>query len=152
MHLSLFDVAARFDHLKPAQVLDGFVGALNGPANGILNGSGGSASKLDEFIDWVFHTRFFRYRKRTIENQAICCLCLVAVNVFWRLAFQSRLRGGPIIRHGVKPYRGLWELPASKNGPSERCALSCRRSLSHVAVASKQAAQDRKSTRLNSSH
>jgi hypothetical protein len=30
MHFSLFNVAARFNHLKPAQVLDGFVRALNG--------------------------------------------------------------------------------------------------------------------------
>src|ERR1035437_364271 len=68
IHLSFVDVAARFDHLKPAQVLDGFVRTLNGSGNSVLDGSGGGAGELDEFIDWVFHTRFFRYRKRTIEN------------------------------------------------------------------------------------
>jgi hypothetical protein len=59
MHLSLGDVAARFDHLKPTQVFDGFVCPLNGLVNGILNGSGGSAGEFDEFIDWVFHVWFF---------------------------------------------------------------------------------------------
>jgi len=55
MHLSLFDVASRFNHLKPAQVLDGFVRAFDGRFNGILNGSGGRAGEFDEFIDGVFH-------------------------------------------------------------------------------------------------
>jgi len=68
MHLAFFDVAARFDHLKPAQVLDGLVRPLNGLIHGILNGSGGSAGEFNEFIDGFFHTRFFGYRKRTIEN------------------------------------------------------------------------------------
>ena len=68
MHLSPVDVATRFDHLEPAQVFDGFVRALNGLVNGVLNGSGGGAGEFNEFIDWVFHTLFFRHRKRTIEN------------------------------------------------------------------------------------
>jgi hypothetical protein len=62
MHLSLGDVAARFDHLKPAQVLDGFVCALDGLVHGVLDGSGGSASKFDEFIDGVFHMQFLDSR------------------------------------------------------------------------------------------
>ena len=59
LHFSLFDIAARFNDLKPRQVLDGFVRALNGVANGLFDGNGGSASKFDEFIDVVFHVRFF---------------------------------------------------------------------------------------------
>jgi hypothetical protein len=58
MHFSLGDVAARFDHLKPTQVLDGSVRPLNGLINGILNGIRGSAGEFNEFIDWVFHARF----------------------------------------------------------------------------------------------
>jgi hypothetical protein len=58
MHVSLGDVAARFDHLKPAQVLDGLVRPLNGLINGILNGIRGSAGEFDEFIDGIFHARF----------------------------------------------------------------------------------------------
>jgi len=38
IHLSLVDIAARFNHLKPAKVFDGFVRALNGLVNGILDG------------------------------------------------------------------------------------------------------------------
>ena len=55
IHLSPVDTAARFDHLEPAQVLDGFVRALNGLINGVLDGSGRSAGEFDEFIDRVFH-------------------------------------------------------------------------------------------------
>jgi hypothetical protein len=87
MHLSLGDVAARFDHLEPAQVLDGFVRALNGLVNGILDGSGGGAGKFDEFIDWVFHIRFFVFSRRQ-----------------WVLPFSlsaHKLRAGPILRYGV---------------------------------------------------
>ena len=60
IHLSLADTAARFDHLEPAQVLDRFVRALNGPANSVFDGGGGGAGEFDEFIDVVFHIRFFR--------------------------------------------------------------------------------------------
>jgi hypothetical protein len=63
IHLSLVDIAARFDHLKPAQVLDGFVRAFNGLINGVLDGSGGGAGEFDEFIDVVFHVRFFQYSR-----------------------------------------------------------------------------------------
>jgi hypothetical protein len=59
IHLSLGDVAACFDHLKPAQVFDGFVRALNGLVNGVLDGTGGGAGEFDEFIDWVFHVCFY---------------------------------------------------------------------------------------------
>ena len=58
-HLSLVDIAARFDHLEPAQVLDSLVCALNGPANSVLDGGGGGAGEFDEFIDVVFHIWFF---------------------------------------------------------------------------------------------
>ena len=60
MHLSLFDVAARFDYLKPAQFLEGFVGTSNGLVHGVLDGGGGSAGEFDEFIDGVFHFGVFR--------------------------------------------------------------------------------------------
>ena len=62
MHLSLFDVAARFDHLEPAQVLDGFVRALNGLVHRVLDGRGGGAGEFDEFIDGVFHVWFVQNR------------------------------------------------------------------------------------------
>ena len=55
IHLPLVDGAARFDHLEPAQVLDGFVGAFNGLVNGVLDRSGRGAGEFDEFIDVVFH-------------------------------------------------------------------------------------------------
>ena len=59
MHLSFFDIAARFNHLKPPQVLDGFVRAGNGFADRVLNGSVGRAGEFDEFIDWIFHIMIF---------------------------------------------------------------------------------------------
>ena len=49
IHLSLVDIAARFGHLEPAQVLDGFVRAFNGLINGVLDGSGRGAGEFDEF-------------------------------------------------------------------------------------------------------
>jgi hypothetical protein len=55
MHFSIFDVAARFDHLEPAQVLDGFMRPFDGRGNGVLHGSGGGAGEFDEFINGVFH-------------------------------------------------------------------------------------------------
>ena len=58
MHLSLNDVAARFDHLEPAQILDGFVRTCYGLGNGVFDGCGGSTREFDEFIDWVFHVWF----------------------------------------------------------------------------------------------
>src|ERR1035438_2517437 len=61
IHLPLVDVAACFDHLEPAQVLDGLVRALNGLINGVLDGRGRGAGEFDEFIDVIFHVRFSRY-------------------------------------------------------------------------------------------
>jgi hypothetical protein len=87
IHLSLVDIAARFNHLKPAKVFDGFVRALNGLVNGILDGSGRGAGEFDEFIDWVFHVRFFVFSRRQ-----------------WVLPFSlsaHKLRAGPIFRYGV---------------------------------------------------
>jgi len=55
MHFSFFDVSARFDHLKPAKILDGFVSALNRLFNGVPNGGGRSAGKFDEFVNVIFH-------------------------------------------------------------------------------------------------
>jgi len=70
IHLSLVDIAARFDHLEPAQVLDGFMRALYGPGNSVLDGSGGGAGEFDKFIDVVFHVRFFRLpeKNRSLAN------------------------------------------------------------------------------------
>ena len=59
MHLPLVDVTTRFYHLKPTQILDGFMCELNGIFNGMLYGSGRGTGDLDEFIDVVFHIRFF---------------------------------------------------------------------------------------------
>src|ERR1035437_8315110 len=64
IHLSLVDIAARFDHLEPAQVLDGLVRALNGPGNSVLDGSRRGAGEFDEFTDVVFQFRFFRLPKK----------------------------------------------------------------------------------------
>ena len=61
MHFPLFNVATRFDHLKPPQVLDGFVRALNGLTHRVFNGNGGGAGEFDDFIDGVFHIERFRY-------------------------------------------------------------------------------------------
>src|ERR1039458_9624077 len=47
VHLSLVDVAARFDRLERAQVLDGFVRAFDGLINGVLDGSGRGAGEFD---------------------------------------------------------------------------------------------------------
>src|ERR1035437_3135596 len=55
LHFPLVDVPARFDYLEPAQVLDGLVGALNGPPDRVLDGSGGGAGQLDKLIDGIFH-------------------------------------------------------------------------------------------------
>ena len=55
LDLSLVYRAARFDHLKSAQILYGFVGLFNGFSNSIFNGSRGSAGEFDEFVDMVFH-------------------------------------------------------------------------------------------------
>lgn len=38
-----FEIAARLNHLEPAQVLYGFVRALDGLVHCVLNGFGGSA-------------------------------------------------------------------------------------------------------------
>jgi hypothetical protein len=38
MHFAAADLATRFDHLEPTQVFDGFVGALNGIHDSVLNG------------------------------------------------------------------------------------------------------------------
>jgi hypothetical protein len=54
---SFFDVAARFDHLEPAEVFDGLVRPLQGVFHGLLDGFGGSAGEFDEFIDGVFHNQ-----------------------------------------------------------------------------------------------
>jgi len=50
----LFNVAARFDHLKPAQILDGLVACLTALSTASLHGSAGSAGEFDEFINVVF--------------------------------------------------------------------------------------------------
>src|ERR1700722_12090031 len=55
IYLAFVDVAARLDHLEPAQVFDGFMRTLDGRINGVLDGTGGGAGKLAEFIDMVFH-------------------------------------------------------------------------------------------------
>ena len=60
IRLPLVDVAACFDHLEPAQVLD-LVRAFNGLINGLFDGSGPGAGEFDEFLDVIFHVRFFRH-------------------------------------------------------------------------------------------
>lgn len=61
MHLSLLNVATRFDGLEPAQFLDGFLCALDGPINGILDRRLRGASEFHELINGVFHLWFFQY-------------------------------------------------------------------------------------------
>ena len=60
LHFPLVDIAARFDHLKPRQIFDGFMGPGNGLANGVLNGSRGGAGQFDEFIDVIFHAKSYK--------------------------------------------------------------------------------------------
>ena len=55
MHPAIFDVATRFDHLKPAEVLDGFVRSFDGFVHRVLDGHGGGAGEFDEFINGVCH-------------------------------------------------------------------------------------------------
>jgi hypothetical protein len=73
MHFSLFNVAACFDHLKPALVLDGFLRPLNGLFNGVLDGIGGSAGEFDELIDGVFHVQFLESRIRSLKMSVMGC-------------------------------------------------------------------------------
>jgi hypothetical protein len=40
-----------------------FMRTLNGPGNSVLDGSGGGAGELNEFIDVAFHVWFFRYSR-----------------------------------------------------------------------------------------
>jgi hypothetical protein len=61
VYLPFVDTSAGFDHLEPAQVLDGFMRALNSLLNRVLDRGGGSAGEFDEFIDVVFHVRFFEF-------------------------------------------------------------------------------------------
>jgi hypothetical protein len=63
MHFALDDVAARFNHLKPAQmkpaqILHGFMRPLDGRLDRVLDGLGGSAGEFDGFIDGIFHKIF----------------------------------------------------------------------------------------------
>jgi hypothetical protein len=53
--LGLVDAPAGFHHLEPAEVLEGFAGALDGVGNGVLDGGLGGAGQFDEFIDGIFH-------------------------------------------------------------------------------------------------
>ena len=62
MQFPFFNIAARFDHLKSAEVLDGLVRPVNAFFNGILDGHGRGAGKFDEFIDGVFHGRSAQLR------------------------------------------------------------------------------------------
>lgn len=55
MHPPLNDVAPRFDHLEPAQILDGFVSALNCLVNGVFDGSCRGTGEFYEFVDGIFH-------------------------------------------------------------------------------------------------
>jgi len=61
MYFIVFDVAARFHHLEPPQVLDGLVRAFNGVIYRILDGSAGGAGEFDDFIDWIFHVMRFLF-------------------------------------------------------------------------------------------
>ena len=60
---------AKISH--PAQVLDGFVRALNGLVHRVLDGRGGGAGEFDEFIDRVFHIQLFRHWNERLKNQAV---------------------------------------------------------------------------------
>ena len=81
MHLPLNDVAAHFDHLEPAQILDGFVRTSYGLGSSVLDGSGGSAREFDEFIDWVFHTRFLRIiNRQTMRRYGVFTPSEIGVN------------------------------------------------------------------------
>jgi hypothetical protein len=93
MHFSIFDAAARFDHLKPAQVLNGFMRPFNGRGNGILHGSGGGAGEFDEFIDGVFHIECLVFSP-LISSGFMSVGFGVAIplteNVYWRARLNRR--------------------------------------------------------------
>ena len=55
IHFSLFNAAPRFNHLKPAKLLYGLVGAFDGLVHCVLNGGAGRAGEFYELIDGVFH-------------------------------------------------------------------------------------------------
>lgn len=55
VNFALFDAAAGFEDLKPAQVLDGLMSAIDGLVHGILDARGRSSGEFDTFVDGIFH-------------------------------------------------------------------------------------------------
>lgn len=68
IYFALIDLTSRFNHLKPAQLLDGFVRTLDGCIDRLFNGVGRCAGEFNEFIDFVFHIRYLRV---IIRNAAL---------------------------------------------------------------------------------
>src|ERR1039457_6666433 len=67
LHLVGARASQRLARAQASTVKPTFVRAFYGLGNSVFDGSGGSAREFDEFIDWVFHTRFFR----TINRQTM---------------------------------------------------------------------------------
>jgi hypothetical protein len=55
MQFSFGDIAARFNHLKPKQILDDSVCVSDDLVHRVLDGTGGRAGELNEFVNGIFH-------------------------------------------------------------------------------------------------
>jgi hypothetical protein len=55
IHFILFNAATRFDHLKPAQMINSLMRPFYGHSHSHLNELGECAGLLDKFINRVFH-------------------------------------------------------------------------------------------------
>ena len=102
MHLPVVDVAARFDDLKPTEILDRFRRMLDGLLNCILDGSGGCPGDFDDFVDVICHLRCLWVSqdmesrgaadRRNTERSAKIPLSLLFVPV-WQITSEDAAHG-----------------------------------------------------------
>jgi len=57
VHLAMFDVAARFDDLEPAQFAQRLRGACDGPVDRVVDALLGRSNDLNDAVDVVVHIR-----------------------------------------------------------------------------------------------
>ena len=65
---AVFDMAAGFDDLEPAEVADGFAGALDGVFDCGLDATRGGADEFDEFVGVFAHGVRSEYRMGMCER------------------------------------------------------------------------------------